>query len=117
MQRSRPYQVIELPRHPILDPGRPQIVQRFSQHEGPYSNQGALDETSCTMDLTKPEVITNLEDTIAEQIQEEIYASWKRMKDLNVDVVGFWTRFTEDIRQQANAFQSWSSRFRSWNSI
>lgn len=51
--------------------------------------KGALDETSCTMDLTKPEVITNLEDTIAEQIQEEIYASWKRMKDLNVDVVGF----------------------------
>ena len=51
--------------------------------------KGALDETSCTMDLTKPEVITNLEDTIAEQIQEEIYASWKRLKDLNVDVVGF----------------------------
>lgn len=51
--------------------------------------KGALDETSCTMDLTKPDVISKLEDTIAEQIKDEVLAAWKRMKDLNVDVVGF----------------------------
>lgn len=51
--------------------------------------KGALDETSCTMDLTKPDVISKLEDTIAEQIKDEVLATWKRMKDLNVDVVGF----------------------------
>lgn len=50
---------------------------------------GALDETSCTMDLTNPDVISKLEDTIAEQIKDEVLAAWKRMKDLNVDVVGF----------------------------
>lgn len=50
---------------------------------------GALDETSCTMDLTNPDVISKLEDTIAKQIKDEVLASWKRMKDLNVDVVGF----------------------------
>lgn len=50
---------------------------------------GALDETSCTMDLTNPDVISKLEDTIAEQIKDEMLAAWKRMKVLNVDVVGF----------------------------
>lgn len=51
--------------------------------------KGALDETSCTMDLTNPDVISKLEDTIAEQIKDEVFATWKSMKDLNVDVVGF----------------------------
>ena len=41
------------------------------------------------MDLTNPDVISKLEDTIAKQIKDEVLASWKRMKDLNVDVVGF----------------------------
>lgn len=51
--------------------------------------KGALDETSCTMDLTKPDVITGLENTITEQIRDEVLAAWNKMKALNVDVVGF----------------------------
>lgn len=51
--------------------------------------KGALDETSCTMDLTKPDVITKLEETITEQIKDEIGIAWKRMQELNTDPVGF----------------------------
>lgn len=51
--------------------------------------KGALDETSCTMDLTKPNVITKLEETITEQIKDEIGTAWKRMQELNSDPAGF----------------------------
>lgn len=67
----------------------PKLVNGSVNMKVRIQTKGALDETSCTMDLTKPEVISKLEEAIAEQIKEEILATWRRMKDLNVDVVGF----------------------------
>lgn len=67
----------------------PKMVNGFVNMMIHIQTKGALDETSCTMDLTNPDVISKLEDTIADQIKDEVLAAWKRMKDLNVDVVGF----------------------------
>jgi spore germination protein KC len=51
--------------------------------------EGTLVETDCLLDLSKPEVIRQMEKQIEGEIKEAITASWMATKKLKTDVLGF----------------------------
>jgi spore germination protein KC len=50
---------------------------------------GVLVESNCALDLTKPEVIKQLEQQLQEEITRIVKKSWQATKRLHVDVLGF----------------------------
>ncbi|MNC51186.1 hypothetical protein D3C75_1004680 [compost metagenome] len=50
---------------------------------------GVLMESVCKEDLSKPEVISALQEIIEEQIKDDVNAAWDALQRLGVDTPGF----------------------------
>ncbi len=72
--------------------------------------EGTLLETNCTLDLNKPEVISQMEKQLEDKIKETITTSWKATKKLQTDIVGF-----ADVihRKYPKQWKEWSKNWQS----
>lgn len=72
---------------------------------------GILQETNCSLDLNKPANIAQLENGLRQELQKIIEASWKKTKDMKVDVMGFGEAVHHKYPKE------WKKMKKDWSSV
>lgn len=68
-------------------------------------SEGILNETSCSLDLSKPENIKKVEKQLEKKVREDILRTWAQAKKMEADILGFGEEIHKEYPKQWKKLQ------------